>query len=43
MISLQISGLDNLALVRLSTVGGRPARKETVKEETGDDRPNPFR
>ena len=23
--------------------GGRPARKETVKEETGDDQPNPLR
>ena len=43
LISLRISGLDNLASVRLPTVVEGLQGRETVKEETGDDRPNPLR
>ena len=43
LIFLRISGLDNLASVRLPTVVEGLQGRETVKEETGDDRPNPLR
>ena len=43
MISLRISELDDLASMGLPTVVESLQRGNAVKEETGDDRPNPLR
>ena len=43
MISLRISELDDLASIGLPTVVEGLQRGNAVKEETGDDRPNPLR
>ena len=43
LISLRISELDGLASVGLLTVVEGLQRGNAVKEETGDDRPNPLR
>ena len=43
MISLRISEVDDLASVGLPTVVEGLQRANAVKEETGDDRPNPLR
>ena len=43
MILLRISELDDLASVGLPTVVEGLQGGNAVKEETGDDRPNPLR
>ena len=43
LISLRISEVDDLALVGLPTMVEGLQRANAVKEETGDDRPNPLR
>ena len=43
MILLRISEVDDLASVGLPTLMEGLQRVNVVKEETGDDRPNPLR